>query len=80
MNDCFFVVVFFMDRTELKSGHGRMSALSQQRSRKNECREKDSNSLKQNTAKPQWLEHVLHHGNLSETWVVRATEGIHGAR
>ena len=27
------------------------------------------------TVKPQWLEHLLDHGNLFEIWVVRDTEG-----
>ena len=27
------------------------------------------------TVEPQWLEHLWDHGNLFETWVVRATEG-----
>ena len=27
------------------------------------------------TVEPQWLEHLLDHGNSFETWVVRATEG-----
>ena len=30
------------------------------------------------TVEPQWLEHFWDHGNSSETWVVRATEGNHG--
>ena len=30
------------------------------------------------TVEPQWLEHLRDHGNSFETWVVRATEGIHG--
>ena len=30
---------------------------------------------KENTVKPQWLEHLWDHGNSFETWVVRATEG-----
>ena len=28
-----------------------------------------------NTVELQWLEHLWDHGNLFETWVVRATEG-----
>ena len=28
-----------------------------------------------NTVEPQWLKHLWDHGNLFETWVVRATEG-----
>ena len=27
------------------------------------------------TVEPQWLEHLWDHGNVFETWVVRATEG-----
>ena len=27
------------------------------------------------TVEPQWIEHLWDHGNLFETWVVRATEG-----
>ena len=28
-----------------------------------------------NTVEPQWFEHLWDHGNLFETWAVRATEG-----
>ena len=28
-----------------------------------------------NTIKPEWLEHLLDHGNLFKTWIVRAIEG-----
>ena len=28
-----------------------------------------------NTVKPQWLEHLWDHGNLLESWVVRASKG-----
>ena len=30
--------------------------------------------IKKSTVQPQWLEHLLDHGNLFEIWVVRATE------
>ena len=34
------------------------------------------NKGQDDTVKPQWLKHLWDHGNLFETWVVRATEGL----
>ena len=31
---------------------------------------------KLHTVEPQWLEHLWDHGNLFETWVVRANDGL----